>query len=352
MEAAPSLFRKHLWPDWPQRKRMLAREAWVVAVAAYPLLAFAYLWPQDWRNESSGYVLVSWAAFAVRVLQFHLGLLLTLIVAVAALRRGRRRLALVALPPMLFVMLPAAAQFWPRSPEPSAAPRLRVMSVNLLMVNQDTQGIIDEIVAADPDVLMLQEYTEHWDAAMRSAIGDRYPHVSAVMHEDSFGVALFSKLPFVGEVEQNLPLGHGLVEQMRAEVDVDGQRLALYNIHLLPPRTPLYTGEHRLQFAGLLDALKAEQLPYVVCGDFNFPETSPQHADLKRAGVREAHEIAGSGRGATWPVNSLFRYVIPGIRIDHVYLSPGLTATRCQTGVGRGSDHRPVVVDVAARGPG
>jgi endonuclease/exonuclease/phosphatase (EEP) superfamily protein YafD len=169
------------------------------------------------------------------------------------------------------------------------------------------------------------------------------------MREDSFGIALFSRRPFAGEVDSHFPLGHGQVEQMRAEIDVGGRRFALYNVHLLPPRTPLYTSEHRLQFADLLDTLQAETLPYVVCGDFNFPETTSQHAALKRAGVREAHELAGWGRGATWPINGVFRYLVPGIRIDHVYLSPHLTATRCETGVGRGSDHRPVVVDVAWR---
>ena len=342
-------FRRFLWPDWQHRKRMLRREAWVVTAAAYPLLAFAYLWPQDWRNEAPAYVLVSWAAFAVRVLQFHLGLLLLLIVAVAAIRRGSRRIALAALPPMLFIMLPAAWQFVPRSIEPSGPPAFRVMTVNLLMVNGDTEGIIGEIVAADPDVLMLQEYTAQWDSAIRAAIGGRYPHASTVMRDDSFGIALFSRTPFAGEVDQRYPLGRAGVEQMRAEIDVGGKRFALYNVHLLPPRTPLYTSEHRLQFADLLDALKREQLPYVVCGDFNFPETTQQHADLKRAGVREAHELARWGRGATWPVNSVFRYIVPGIRIDHVYLSPHLTATRCETGVGRGSDHRPVVVDATWR---
>ena len=93
----------------------------------------------------------------------------------------------------------------------------------------------------------------------------------------------------------------------------------------------------------------AEKLPYIVSGDFNFPETAPQHANLKRAGVREAHELAAIGRGATWPVNSIFRYIVPGVRIDHIYLSPQLTATTCRTGVGRGSDHRPVVADLAFR---
>ena len=330
---------------------MLRVEAWLVVLAAYPLLAFAYLWPQQWRNEEPAVVLAGWVAFLTRTLQFHLGLLLLVIAVVAAFGRGRR-LFIAALAPTVFTLVPALWQFKPKAAEPvePGAPTLRVMTVNLLMVNRDTAGIIGEIRAARPDVLMLQEYTAEWHAALQEAIGAEYPHQAGVERDDSFGIALYSRTPFAGEVEKDFPLGRAGVEQMRAEIDLPGgRRVALYNIHLLPPRTLVYTSDHRLQFADLLDALKRERLPYVVCGDFNFSETTPQHADLSRNGVREAHAIAGTGRGATWPVNSIFRYVMPGIRIDHVYLGPGLTATRCETGVGRGSDHRPVVADVAFR---
>src|SRR5688572_13976640 len=86
-DAPPSFVRRFLWPDWQHRQRMLYREAWFVAAAAYPLLAFAYLWPEDWRNASAGYVLGAWAAFGVRVLQFHLGLLLAVILGIALWRR-------------------------------------------------------------------------------------------------------------------------------------------------------------------------------------------------------------------------------------------------------------------------
>jgi endonuclease/exonuclease/phosphatase (EEP) superfamily protein YafD len=345
-EPETTLFRKFIWPNWEQRRRILLREAWLIVLAAYPLLVFSYAWPQDWRNPSPAYIAISWAAFIIRVVQFHLGLLL-LVIGTVSLLRKHRRLAMAAMPPVLFTLGPALLQFVPQSREPSIGPRFRAMTANLLMVNADTDGIVGEVVAAKPDVLMLQEYTEHWHAAFQKALAKDYPYSSVVMRDDSFGIAIYSRTPFAGEVDQRFPLGRAGVEQMRAEVEIGGQRLALYNVHLLPPRTLLYTGEHRLQVADLIDTLHHEKLPYVVCGDFNFPDLSPQQSALKRAGAREAHQLAGYGRGATWPVIYAFRYLMPGIRIDHVYLGPQLTATTCEAGEGRGSDHRPVVVDVA-----
>jgi endonuclease/exonuclease/phosphatase (EEP) superfamily protein YafD len=224
------------------------------------------------------------------------------------------------------------------------------MSCNLLMVNKDTRPILDEIRAARPDVLLLQEYTAEWhDAVKASGVATELPYSSHVTRDDSFGVAVYSRFPFVGEVDNRLPLGRAGVEQTRAVVDVDGRHVAVYNVHLLPPRRLDYTIDSRLQFAGLLDALSSERLPFVLGGDMNLTGDTPQQHDLRRAGALDAHDAAGRGRGSTWPVNSFLRYV-PGFRLDHVYAGNGLTPVNCVTGEGRGSDHRPVIADVAWRG--
>src|SRR6266516_4777318 len=156
--AIQPLWKRLLWPSWPQRKRILRVEAWIVVLGSYALLALAYLWPQDYRNESPAFVVVAWLAFLVRVLQFHLGLMLAAIALIAAFVRGRR-LLLAAVP-------------------------------LLLLVNRDTQPIVDEIRAAGADVVLLQEYTNHWHAAMKAALAERYPFSSFVTQDDSFGVAV------------------------------------------------------------------------------------------------------------------------------------------------------------------
>lgn len=350
----PPLWKRFLWPDWQSRRRMLRVEAWAAVVASYMLLVFAYVWPQDYRNEATAYVLVAWLGFLARVLQFHIGLLLALIAILAAFCRGKR-LFLAAAPLALITLWPALRSYLstPAShrQQPSA---LRVMTCNLLMVNRNTAPILAEIGIARPDVLLLQEYTPDWhDAALDSGLGELFPYWSVVPRNDSFGVALYSRFPFVQEVDNRLPLGRAGIEQTRAVISIDGREVAVYNVHLLPPRRLDYTVDNRLQFAGLLDVLAAEKLPYVLGGDLNLTGDTPQHRDLRAAGAKAAHDDAGRGRGTTWPVNSFLRY-LPGLRLDHLYAGNGLVPLTCRTGEGRGSDHRPVIADVgwAAFEPG
>ena len=323
---------------------MLRREAWVLVAASYALMLFAHLWPADFRNPSPAYACVAWTAFMVRTFAFHLGIILLLSALVAAWARKWRLLA-AAVPLVVFTVGPACRQFLPRSTPSVTGETVTVMSVNLLALNRDTRPIIEEIKGSDPDILLLQEYTDHWHQALQAAIGRNYPHTSYRRREDSFGTGIYSKRPFEEPVAMHVPLGQAAEPQIRAVIRIANRPVAFYNVHLRPPSGLEYIIEHRTQLADLAEALSAEQLPVVLGGDFNFTENSPHAGALRRQGLRDAHSLGGWGRGATWPVHSVLRWV-PGLRLDHLYLGGGLTCVECRTGVGQGSDHRPVIAEV------
>lgn len=339
-----SRFKQLLSPSWEKRKRMLRVEAWLFVIASYVLMAFAYLWPTDFRNTSPAYVWAAWGLTLVRTFLFHYSLIL-LSVSVVTLWKRSWRLFAASLPLLAISLGPTLWQYRPRSAPAVAGEVVTVMSVNLLMVNKTTAPIIEEIKTVAPDVLLLQEYTWHWHKALQAALGSEYPHVEYITREDSFGAAVYSRRPFVEKVEIFTPLGEAIDPQIRAVIEVAHRKVAFYNIHLLPPWGLMYIIEHRAQFADLLDALENEPLPVVMGGDFNFTENSPQVSALSRLGFADAQDAGGWGRGATWPNNSFFRW-IPSIRLDHVYLGGGLTCTDCRTGVGAGSDHRPLIARI------
>ncbi len=343
-EAEPSLVRRILFPSWRQRKRALRREAWLLVIGSYAAVVFAFLWPQDFRETSQAYVAVSLIAFMVRVFEFHLGLLLV-IVAVVSLHTRQWRLFAATIPLFLWTLGPAVWTYRPKTRPSLVGEVVTVASVNLLMVNRNSAPLVEEIRASGADIVFLQEYTDHWHEVLRASLGQEYPYECHVCREDSFGAAIYSSRPFISEPELDMPLGVSSLPQIRAVVEISHRPVAIYNVHLLPPIGLEYTTETRLQFADLLAHLAGESRPFILAGDFNFTERTPQAAALRRLGLIEAFDQGGWGRGSTWPVNSVFRYV-PGLRLDHIYLGGGLACSDCRVGQGRGSDHRPVIAKI------
>ena len=152
--------------------------------------------------------------------------------------------------------------------------------------------IIDEILAAQPDVLLLQEYTPRWQEQFQAALGQEYPFVHAAARQDCFGQAIYSRHPIVGSVDAALPLGKLGTPQIRAVVRISGSEIAFYNVHLVPPINRTYTTERRREFADLLELLEREGLPVVLAGDFNFTNSSPFADELGRRDLTDAHTIA------------------------------------------------------------
>jgi len=343
-----SVWRRILWPDWPERKRLLRIEGWTIVAGAWLLLAFSGLFPQDFESTSAPYVFFAWMAFLVSAFRFHIGLLLAVVALGAAVARLRRMLLATA-PVLLYTLVPVCSDYVPRAAPGESGPTVRVMSVNLLVSNTDTAGVLAEIRSARPDILLLQEYSAAWHQALNPALSPEYPHSVFKTGEDSFGGAVYSRFSFVGRPESDVQMGTEAVPQFRAVVDLSGRHVAVYNIHLLPAWKFEYALEGRLEFADLLALLREETLPVILGGDFNFTGTTPQARGLRRAGFRDAWDLAGCGHGATWPASGPLRF-LPGFRIDHVYLGPGVTCVRCVRGEARGSDHRPLVADVRVDG--
>lgn len=316
----------------------------LVVVVVYAAFLFAYVFPQDLRAASRAYLAAAWCVMLVRTFVFHIGLGLLLVAALAWWCR-LRRLAITTVPALVVTLAPVAWQMVPRGGDAGAAPTLRVMSANLLWLNEQTDGIVSEVVRSDADVLLFQEFTPQWRDAIGRALEGDYPYRLLEDRLDAFGAAIYSRHPFVGPVAWSLPLAELGLPELRAVIDVKGTQIAVYNVHLMPPRSLNRLRMNRVMLADLLDLLAAEHLPVVIGGDFNFTPTSSQAAAFRGAGFAEAHAQAGWGRGSTWPVTSFYRYV-PGVRLDQIYMRGTLACVGSRTGVGAGSDHRPVVVDI------
>ncbi len=244
------------------------------------------------------------------------------------------------LPLCLIGLEPTIESYWTGDSQAGAKANFRVMIVNLLWVNRNTAPIIDEILAENPDLLLLQEYTPTWHRAMQKALTGTYPYYFGHPAEEAFGAAIYSKRPLSDPFRFPGAIPGDRSPFFRSTVRVADWEIAVYCGHIVPPS---WTNRNlmRRQFCELYDTLKQEQRPMLVGGDFNFTRRAEMDEKLKSLGLAEAHTESGIGRGATFKIPWL-----PDIGIDHVYISSGLAPIKCRTGVSRGSDHRPVIVDL------
>ena len=331
-----------------RRERRLTLATWSIVIASYVAIVFAFAFPHDFRNAGPAYVWTAWTAFMIRTFSFHLGLFLGAVALRAVLAR-RWRPVVAILPLVCFCVGSAVWSYMPKPKPPVAGETITVMSINLLGANRNTDAIVAEAVATRPDVLLLQEYRSRWHAAFQPALAADYPHMACAIREDNFGLAVYSRQPLVGAADMWVPLGTAGTPQARAVVLVDDREVAFYNVHLMPPRSLGRTVEQRQEFADLMDRLRREELPIVLCGDFNFSNDTAFADELERLGLVDAHRISGRGRGSTWCRLGPLRW-LPGIRLDHVFVSKELTSTASRAGTGSGSDHRPVIADIGFSG--
>lgn len=226
--------------------------------------------------------------------------------------------------------------------DPKAAQKVKVFSANLLMVNPDPRGIIAELLRADADVLLFQEYSPLWERALfRAGVPERYPHSVHLARQDSFGTAIYSRLPLSNARVIDV---HGL-PMSEATLTSSGRTLQLLNVHTLPPRTSEYTEVFIKQMKALASRGRAADANQALAmiGDFNVTQHAATYGALLDAGSHAAHRVCGRGWATSFP-NGVFP--LPPVRLDHAFLFGKVDCTSIQEGQGSHSDHRPLVLEL------
>jgi vancomycin resistance protein VanJ len=212
---------------------------------------------------------------------------------------------------------------------------LRVLSHNVDAANADPERTARDLLAADADVVALEELTAADLKTYKAAFAETYPYE---VSRDT--VALWSKYPVVET--KSVDVGFKWTRALRAQVKTPRGTVAVYVAHLASVRvgTSGFTSDQRNEtIKALGDQIAAEKRAgVIVMGDFNGTVNDRSLAPLT-AGLRSAQGAAGTGFGFTWP--SAF----PMARIDHI-LVRGVTPTKAWVMSPTGSDHRPVVAEL------
>lgn len=335
-------WRRWVWPEGSTRRwRAYTRTAAVFAASAG---LYGLLWPDDLSREDPWFVRAAWAAFVVRTFVFHLGLAAAAIGATALLLRAPWTGAIMGLVGAV-LLWPALTGLFTRARPVDGQPTLTVMSINLLYGRADSARLAECIGQNRPDLILFQEYTPTTSRELSPLLGADYPYRFEHARDDAFGQAVYSRQPFISP-PRAFPAGWN-DPQVRAEVQFAGSTVILMNVHLLPPVNLAWVIAQRRETVKLAALAQKEiaGLPaagaLIVAGDFNATPESAHMAAMRRAGLREAHAEAGTGRGTTWPRTMPLR-LAPGVRIDHVLYAGGLECVASGVCGDIGSDHRPI----------
>lgn len=224
-----------------------------------------------------------------------------------------------------------------------AAPTVRIFFANVRALNTEHQALLEEIKAANPDVIVLVEFSWLWHLAyLHSPVFAAYPYGGGMENQRMGTVNVFSRIPLKSD-KQNWFAGRGL---QTFEIPVGSETLRIIGLHAPRPQK-IRDDNYEGFWSRTVPLILNEKGPLVVVGDFNATQYSSVYEQLTADRLRSAHHDRGRGYATTWP-NGL--YGIPSlIRIDQALLSPEVDCRSIKEGEGRGSDHKPLILDVKLR---
>jgi vancomycin resistance protein VanJ len=225
--------------------------------------------------------------------------------------------------------------------------RLTVMTYNVGSGLAEPDGLVEMLRASDADIIGLQELSEEQATVLERELQDEYPY-RALYGLGFKGVGLLSRYP----IQELLFRRRGTMPYLVAALDVGGSPLTVIVYHLKPPVLVVdgFKSRYIQRNTGSDLILTAvEHAPAIVLLDFSTGDQSENYAQLRRAGLRDVFREAGYGLGPTFPAcHGGWRNLaaFPLVRIDYVFVTEELDATRAWVGPNAGSDHLPVLAEL------
>ena len=250
----------------------------------------------------------------------------------------RKRIAFLLVVPFAVLLVSYAPLLLPRAQAVvDDSESLTIMTYNLNRANHDAETVLQIIRSADADVVALQEINLTIEQAVATQLIDEYPHQAIHATAGYHGQAVLSRYPIVADEFWRTILGH-----QRVELDVDGQRITLYNVHPIHhfaflAGTDFWTRGHEIN--DILSRTATEAYPTLLVGDFNMTDQSEDYANVRRQ-FSDSFRDVGQGMGFTWPQH--FGRLPLFSRIDYIFYDANFEAVSAQVWeTGGVSDHRP-----------
>lgn len=321
----------------PSRIVLIATPALIgILATALSLFDSQVWWVRIW--DFPRLQVLCWCLFSIALLGIFLrpfgkvGVLLTTAVAASALYQGSRILPYTPVYPV--EVLEAERQ--------ESGETLRIMTANVLTSNRNAKPLLEIVEAEHPDILLLTE-PDTWWVEQLAALDEGYPHQILHPLDNTYGIALYSRLPLKDPkveflVESDIPSVNALL------VLSSGKQVKFFGIHPKPPAPAESedTTERDAELVIVGKKMRDLKIPAIVAGDLNdVAWSSTTSLFQKISGTLDPRR----GRG----MYNTFHANIPVLRfpLDHIFHTEHfrLSALRRLSGVG--SDHFPILIELS-----
>ncbi|MEO9871364.1 endonuclease/exonuclease/phosphatase family protein [Ekhidna sp.] len=220
--------------------------------------------------------------------------------------------------------------------------RLKILSANVLMSNDNYEGFLKVVKDVDADLLLLVEVDQKWHASIRTALDELYPNSVAHPLNNTYGMILYAKCPLKESsieflVEEDVPSIHTKIELS------SGELIQFYGLHPRPP-APGENDESTQRDAELVvigRKVKESEIPVIVTGDMN--DVAWSHTTrlfMRLSGLLDPR--VGRGFFNTFHAQKyLLRWPL-----DHVFLSHHFRVAGMKRLNNFNSDHFPIFIEV------
>ncbi len=318
-------------PNPPRSSKAATACAWIAPLAVLLLSAA--------RTIAGSYPFELLCHFQLQYFIASIVILLLL----AVLRRPRAAILAGA---ALIVSGSALAPLWFTSPNDGAravavpAKAFRILHANVLSSNEQPAPLLDLIAREQPDLLALHEINARWIEALAVLAAD-YPYREGAQREDDFGILVLSRTPLRDVAIQRF--GSSQVPNVTFQIQVHDVTLQFVAAHTMPPMSGAAQSARDEHLTRMIAFAKTRSEPLIIVGDLNTTMWSPSHRNLcNELGLTNTRR--GFGILPSWPASLPSVMRIP---IDHCLVSDGITVLDCRLGPNIGSDHLPLIIDLA-----
>jgi len=234
-----------------------------------------------------------------------------------------------------------ASRHWAQTPH-----QVRIVQFNVWKGNRTAGRAADWVLAQDADIVVLEEAANRGEEVARR-LAPRYPFRVTCRGARTCSTVILSRRPPIAS--QGLARGDAenrkALSAAWARYDFGGRALTVFAVHLSRPWP--WGGQEEDRTKLIAEVRKLPDPNLIVLGDFN---TTPwTFAGKRQDAALQMNRITRAL--FTWPLYYRPRVrvypTVPIMPIDQAYLRPGLLPVAVRSGPELGSDHRPVVIDLA-----